>query len=146
MCTATTLCAIFCKLFKKAFTSWFGKTWHCIIVRTLPFSHFIWFWGQMHLQKMYHLSNSKWLTSAGAVGADSGVCQRRWAAWVDWCCIVVLGTASLDGSQVAVATRSEACWHGQVWRLWVVLRVGTGISECGLRAAVLIMMTQFQVP
>ncbi len=45
-----------------------------------------------------------------------------------------------------MAAGSEACWHGQVWRLWVVLRVGTGISEGGLGAAVLIMMTHFQVP
>lgn len=95
---------------------------------------------------MYHLCIRRWLTSAGAVGANSGVSQRRWAAWVYGCSVVILGTASLDGSQVAVAAGSEACWHGQVWRLWVVLRVGTGVSECGLGAAVLIMMTHFQVP
>lgn len=43
------------------------------------------------------------LTCAGAVGANRGVSQRWRAARVHRGRVVILGTAGLDGSQVAVA-------------------------------------------
>lgn len=111
---------------------------------------YCWLGGQVKrdnlLKKSVTLSVGLWLTCAGAVGANGGVSQGRRAARVHGRRVVVLGTASLDGSQVAVAAWSEACWHGQVRRLRVVLRMGTWIPESGLGAAVLIMMTHFQVP
>lgn len=115
------------RMFSSPNFTWFKKSHECICSKSVDWL-------------------ARWLTSAGAVGANSSISQRRWAAWIHGCCVVILGTASLDGSQVTVAAWSEACWHGQVWRLRVVLRMGTGIPECGLRAAVLIMMAHVQVP
>lgn len=93
---------------KRSERKWFyqfGNTLLCFVAMTLP----ILFYKK---SAIYHQFFSLELTSAGAVGANRGVNGRRRAARVNGCNFVVLGTASLDGSQVAVAAGSEARWHG----------------------------------
>lgn len=89
------------------------------------------------------------LTGAVAVGAYCCCRGGRWWIRIHWCCvIIVLWTASLNGTKITMATGPEACGHGHIGRLiasWVRMNVFQLISIMPAQLHVSHLVRQRQV-